>query len=242
MTLRRDPESIAFTSPINATGLFELEPDTGLLLPFEGMGVDTVWQLEMPKAANPFDYRTDRRRAAHARVHRPGRAASTGSRWSGPWTGGSAATAAFSVRDDFPDTWYALNNPDTVEDPAQRMRAVLPLTRGDFPPNVDGLSVAQLTLFAVRADGFTVELNVTALRHTVGGQTSEAGPVSTVDGIVGTRRSGGTPWIALTGANPTGQWELQFEDTPAVRSWFTGGQIRDLVLVMTLVGTVPAWP
>ena len=29
VTLRRDPESIAFTSPINATGLFELEPETG---------------------------------------------------------------------------------------------------------------------------------------------------------------------------------------------------------------------
>ena len=66
------PESIAFTSPINATGLFELEPESGLLLPFEGMGVDTVWQLELPKAANPFDYRTHRRRAAHHRVHRPG--------------------------------------------------------------------------------------------------------------------------------------------------------------------------
>ena len=241
VTLRRDPESIALTSPVNATGLFELEPDTGLLLPFEGSGVDMVWHLEMPKATNPFDYRTIadvlltlEYTALDSREYRQQVVRTLNQRFSGD--------RGFSVQEDFPDVWYALNNPDAVEDPAQRMRAVLPLTAADFPPNVDGLSVAQLTLFAVRADGFTVELNVTALRHTVGGQTSEAGPVSTVDGIVGTRRSGGTPWIALTGANPAGQWELQFEDTPAVRSWFTGGQIRDLVLVMTLVGTVPAWP
>ena len=58
VTLRREPESIAFTAPIGATGLFELEPEGAMLLPFEGMGVDTVWQLALPKAANPFDYRT----------------------------------------------------------------------------------------------------------------------------------------------------------------------------------------
>jgi Tc toxin complex TcA C-terminal TcB-binding domain/FG-GAP-like repeat len=49
VTLRRQPESIAFTSPTNASGLFDLEPEGGLLLPFEGMGVDTVWQLELPR-------------------------------------------------------------------------------------------------------------------------------------------------------------------------------------------------
>ena len=27
-------------------------------MPFEAMGVDTSWELQMPKAANPFDYRT----------------------------------------------------------------------------------------------------------------------------------------------------------------------------------------
>ena len=58
MVVRRDPELIAFTSPSNATGLIELEPEGEMLLPFESMGVDTMWELQMPKAANPFDYRT----------------------------------------------------------------------------------------------------------------------------------------------------------------------------------------
>lgn len=58
IAVRRDPELIAFTGTSNATGLLELEPDTGMLLPFESMGVDTNWERQLPKAANPFDYRT----------------------------------------------------------------------------------------------------------------------------------------------------------------------------------------
>ncbi len=56
--LRREPEASAFTAPSNASGLFELEPDNGMLLPVGGMGVDTVWRLELPKPANTFDFRT----------------------------------------------------------------------------------------------------------------------------------------------------------------------------------------
>ncbi|HEY7495287.1 MAG TPA: hypothetical protein VIH59_29800, partial [Candidatus Tectomicrobia bacterium] len=57
--IRRDPELVALTSPMNASGVFELEAQSsGMLLPFEGSGVDTTWELRMPKAANFFDYRT----------------------------------------------------------------------------------------------------------------------------------------------------------------------------------------
>ena len=54
---RRPPESVALTSPRDATGLFELIPQSQeKLFPFESMGVETSWELEMPKAANFFDY------------------------------------------------------------------------------------------------------------------------------------------------------------------------------------------
>ena len=108
VVLNRAPEAIAFTSPSNATGMFDLEPDNGLLLPFEGMGVDAVWQLELPKAANPFDYRTiadvlltieyaalnsyDYRQQVLRGQDR-----------------GFSGDRAFSVPDQFPDAWYALS-------------------------------------------------------------------------------------------------------------------------------------
>ena len=71
--VRRDPELIASTSTSNATGLLELEPDAGMLRPFESMGVDTHWELQLPKAANPFDFRTIAECAFHGGIHRPAR-------------------------------------------------------------------------------------------------------------------------------------------------------------------------
>ena len=41
-----------------APELRELDAQSELLLPFEGLGVDAHWELRMPKAANPFDYST----------------------------------------------------------------------------------------------------------------------------------------------------------------------------------------
>jgi Tc toxin complex TcA C-terminal TcB-binding domain len=240
VALRREPESIAFTSPTNATGLFNLEPEGGLLLPFEGMGVDTVWQLELPKAANPFDYRsiadvllTIEYTALDSVEYRERVVRDLDRRFSGDRT--------FSVRNQFPDAWYELNNPETVE-PERRMRAVLPLTADDFPPHVQDLRVEEISLFAVRADELADELTVTSLGHTSGGQTVTAAEVSTTGGIISTRRPAGAPWQVLRSRNPVGTWELRLLDDELVRSWFRDGLVEDLVLVLTLAGTTPAWP
>jgi hypothetical protein len=56
--IRRDPKFVALSSPMNSTRLFELEPQSDMLLPFEGNGVEGAWEFRMPKAANLFDYRT----------------------------------------------------------------------------------------------------------------------------------------------------------------------------------------
>ena len=241
VTLRRDPESIAFTAPVNATGLFDQEPDTGMLLPFEGMGVDTVWRLELPKPANALDYRTiadvlmtieysalddlDHRHAVIRALDR---------RYS--------ADRLFSVQSDFPDTWYDLHNPDTVEDPAERMVAVLELTQDDFARNVTDLSIAQLTLFTVTDGSLTEEITISSTRHIRNGETTSAGAVTTTGGIVGTLKAGGAPWQAFLGADPTGTWEFQLEDTPDLRGRLQNGSIQDLVLALTLAGTTPDWP
>lgn len=56
LVMRRDPERVALTSPVAATGVFDLDAQPDLLGPFEAMGVDTSWELELPRAANPFDF------------------------------------------------------------------------------------------------------------------------------------------------------------------------------------------
>src|SRR5664279_5605451 len=108
ITVRRDPELIAFTGTSNATGLLGLEPDAGMLLPFESMGVDTNWELQLPKAANPFDYRTIsdvlftvEYTALQEFSYRQQVIQQLDDRVS--------ADRVISVRDQFADQWYALH-------------------------------------------------------------------------------------------------------------------------------------
>lgn len=240
VTLRRQPESIAFTSPVNATGLFELEPETGMLLPFEGMGVDAVWRLELPKPANPFDFRmiadvllTVEYTALDSTEYRDRVVHELDRRFSGD--------RSFSIRNQFPDAWFELNNPDTVE-PDRRMRPVLPLRVEDFPPHVADLRVEHLSVFVVRRDELADELTFTSLRHTAGGRIVSTEEVTTVGGIASTRRPGGSAWVVLLGLDPAGDWELGIRDDPVIRSLFTDELIDDVVLILTLAGTTPDWP
>jgi len=241
VTLSRSPEAIAFTSALNATGLFDLEPDNGLLLPFEGMGIDAVWQLELPKPANPFDYRTIadvlltieytalnsyeyRQQVLRGQVQ------------------GFSGDRAFSVREEFPDAWYELNNPEALADEASRMRATLPTRREDFPPHITELMVQQVSLFCLRKDGFAEELRINSLRYAVpGGQAITAAEVRTTGGIVGTRRPSGAPWQVMVGQDPVGEWSIQLENTDLVRALFKDGSIQDIILVLTITGVTPAW-
>jgi Tc toxin complex TcA C-terminal TcB-binding domain len=244
VTLGRAPESFSFTSATNANGLFNQETDTsGLLLPFQGMGVDTVWQLELPKVANPFDFRTIsdvqltiQYTALNSYDYREEVIRNLDSTFSGDYT--------FSIRDDFPDAWYLLNNPQTVADAASQMKVTLTALREDFQPNIDALAIQQITLFCLRQDGVNQEINILSLAHTpVGGQsTSSTAAVQTISGIVGTRRPAGAPWQVMIGEDPVGDWTLQFENTAPVQALFANGSIQDVALVLTVSAVYPVWP
>ena len=58
MVLRRDPQTVALTAPINTTGVFIFEPQAELMNPFENDGVDTTWEFRLPQAGNRFDFQT----------------------------------------------------------------------------------------------------------------------------------------------------------------------------------------
>ena len=153
VTLRREPEAIAFTAPSNASGLFELEPDNGMLLPFGGMGVDTVWRLELPKPANPFDFRTVTDVLLTLEIHsRPGQTAGPKCPAPGDPTARPLHTADSVVQRLRPTSRtprYDLNNPDYRQDPARRMRGRFTgLTRDDSPPTSATSRSRRMTLFA----------------------------------------------------------------------------------------------
>ena len=244
IVLRRDPESVALTSPINASGVFDLDLQAEMLLPFESMGVATSWEFQLPKPANQFDFRTiadllltieytalsnlDYRQQVEQRLD--------------PRIGGDRL---YSFRDHFPDAWYELNNPEQSPD---RMTVRFETRRGDFPPNVaeGSLRIDQLLLYVKQTAGAAEAILVDrcTLQPAGGGPAVPSGSStarSTDTGLISTR-TGNWNWLSgASGPVPVaGTWTLTFAAETAQR--FTGGEIEDILFAITYSGRSPAWP
>lgn len=247
VVVRHDPEAIALSSPLNATGLFELDPQPELMAPFEGMGVDTSWEFQLPTAANRFDYGTiadvlvtidytalnsfDYRQLVIRDLNRH-----------------ISAERPFSFRNRFADQWYELHNPDQkiVSD---QMAVRFTTERNDFPPNIENLAIAQLVLYIARKDGqlFSVPLNAT-LDFTPKGTTEPiGGTVGSLTGIYSTRSGNSASWIPIIGATnnpnkPFGEWTLTLTNDQRTRDYFKNEEIEDILFVITYSGQTPPWP
>jgi hypothetical protein len=238
--VRRDPELIAFTSANNATGLLDLEPEGELLLPFESMGVDTTWELQLPRAANPFDYRsiadvlfTVEYSALHSSTYRQQVIQELGENLN--------AEQAFSLRDQFADQWYDLHNPEQTTTP---MTVNFSTRRQDFPPHLDDLRLQHVLLYVVRAQGHMFEIAHAQMLYTPEGETTPVGGESgsSLEGLISTRRSNAGSWTALIGTSPVGTWELTFPETQEMKNRFKHEEIDDILLVLTYSGRTLAWP
>jgi hypothetical protein len=243
VTVCRDPQLIALSSPANSTGLFDLnDTQSGLLLPFEGLGVDTSWEFVMAPAVNPFDfstiadvlltvdytsldspdYRQEILQGLSQSIH---------------------ADRAFSFRQDFADAWYDLNNSGQSATP---MKVQFETGRTDFPPNIqdNSLTIAQLLLYFVPASGasFTVQAKLTLSGADIAGNSAEVtGAASTVNQVISTRRGNAANWLPMIGLSPAGKWTLDLSD-PDMSSLFNSQKIRDILFVVTYQGHLPPWP
>ena len=239
--VRRNPESVALSSPRDATGLFELTPQPQeMLLPFEGMGVDTTWELRMPKAANLFDYNTiadvlltieytalnsfDYQQQVIQELDRR-----------------LSAERPFSFRQQFADQWYDLHNPEQTATP---MVVQFTTRREDFPPNISSLQIQQVVLyFARKDDAASYEIPVTHLHFREQGSGVDlGGGATTIDGIISTRRGNGSSWTPMVGRSPFGTWELALPNTVGMKNRFKNEEIEDILFVVTYRGETPPWP
>jgi hypothetical protein len=237
---RRPPESVALTSPRDATGLFELVPQSQeLMLPFESMGVDAGWELRMPKPSNLFDYRTiadvlmtieytaldsyDYRQQVIRELDTS-----------------ISADRPFSFRHQFPDAWYDLHNPEQTLTP---MTVRFTTRCEDFPPNIEDLKIQQVLLYFARKGGANFEIEDLELYSTEeGSDVPIGGSATTIDGVISTRRANAGSWTPLIGKLPVGEWELKLPDTPEVRRLFEEEEIEDILFVITYGGHAPPWP
>lgn len=236
----RLPESVALSSPREATGLFELAPQQQtMLLPFEGAGVDTTWELRMPRASNPFDYNTiadvlitieytaldsfDYRRQLLPQLDTS-----------------VSPDRPFSFRHEFADQWYDLHNPELTDEP---MVIRFQTRREDFPPNIDHLRIQQVALYFARADGASFEMPVTHLHFTGQGSVDVVGGGAvSIDGVISTLRGSAGNWMGVIGKAPFGTWEMALPDREDMRERFKNEQIEDILFVITYAGWTPEWP
>ena len=237
--VQHGPDSVALTSAVNATGLFDLDEQSDMLMPFEGIGVDTLWEFRMPRAANPLDYRSiadvlltvdftalDSVEYRDQVTQRLGRTRS--------------ADRPYCFTTDFPDAWYDLHNPDGTASP---MTVALRIEETDFPPNLEDVRIAHVALYFARRDRSNVEVQVESLSLCPDGNTGTfGGGATTNDGLISTRSGNAGGWMAMIGQSPVGEWQLSLPDTAAVRGLFAEEQIEDIVLVVTCAGRLPPWP
>lgn len=234
----RGPEQVALTTAQNASGLLDLEPRSELLRPFEGIGVDTLWELRMPRAANPFDFGTIADvlvtidyTALNSFDYRQQVVRSL------PAT--ITADRAFSFRNQFADQWYDLHNPDLTQTP---MTVRFRTRREDFPPSLDDLTIQHVLLYFARKPAVTFEMPVAHLQLIRDGVATPPGAAVSIQGIISTRRGNAASWLAMIGQSPVAEWELALSDTAAVRRRFTNEEIEDLLLVITYRARTQDWP
>jgi hypothetical protein len=238
--IRRSPETVALSSPSDATGVFELTPQSQeLLLPFEGMGVDTAWEFRMPKASNLFDYNTIadvlltiEYAALDSFDYRQQVIRELDSRLS--------VDRPFSFRQEFADQWYDLHNPEQTATP---MVVRFTTRREDFPPNIEDLRIQQVVLYFARKSGASFEIPVTQLHYIESGAGASVGGGATpIDGVISTRRGNAGSWTAMIGKPPIGEWELALPNTEEMKNRFKNEEIEDILFVITYAGHTPAWP
>jgi hypothetical protein len=243
VVVQRGPETVALTSPAGATGLFELDAQPQMLAPFEHIGVDATWELALPKPANPFDYATiadvqltidyTALASAEYRAQVVERLGST-----------VHLERPFSFRNDLPDPWYDLHNPDQTATP---MSISFRSGREDFMPHADELAIEHVALYFAPADGAPPASWATDLETALAfvpddGQPFPQRSAKPFQGLITTRPGVGNAqnWQPLASRNPVGQWTLKLPS--GAEQVFADEQVADIVFVITYAAELPAWP
>jgi hypothetical protein len=238
VVVKRPPESIGLSAPVNATGISELDPQADMLRPFENLGVAGSYEFRMPKAANPFDFST----IAEVMVTHEYSALHSDDYYQQviqTMRPTLSSERPFSFRYQLADQWYDLHNPDQAPLPPMTVRFTT--TRADFPPNLAHLKIQNVLLYFARADGKTFEVLNTKLHFTAAdGGAPVGGSANSIDGLISTRSGNAGSWAAIQGATPFGEWELALPLD--VQTRFANEEITDILFVITYSGRVPEWP
>jgi hypothetical protein len=235
--IERGSNRMTITSPI--PGL-EPEPESPMLQPFEGMGVDTRWEFRMPKAANPIDYSS----IADILVTIDYTALFSADFYQQviqTLDSEFIANRAYSFRHQFADAWYDLNNPELSSAP---MRVAFNTRPEDFPGNLSEIRIRHVSLYFACDNAGHFEVPVSALLFTVqGSNAAVGGGAMSSDRVISTRSGSATSWATgMIGKSPVGVWEIALPNTQEMKDRFKNDEIEDILFVITYSGRTPEWP
>jgi Tc toxin complex TcA C-terminal TcB-binding domain/Putative peptidoglycan binding domain len=247
VVVARGAESVALTSPRGSSGLFDLDSQPEMLVPFEHMGVDATWEFSMPKAANQFDYAS----IADVLLSIDYTALDSPLLREQVLAGLDRHVSfqrMFSFRNELIDQWFDLHNPNQAPTPNRvRFRT----DRRDFLPNLEDIRIDHVTLYFSPTSGSSragwqatlrTRLSFVPDEGTTFQATTDAQPVN---GVITTLPGVGntplwTPLVSTPPLAPFGEWELEF--SAAAQPVFASGTLDDMLFVIGYAGTLPRWP
>lgn len=242
VVLRRDPQRVALTKADEATGIFHgvfaLDSQPELLQPFEGLGVETSWELRVLRASNTIDLTklSDIRMILeYTSLHSETYAA----RIMDELGRTVSFDRPFSLQREFPTEWT-----NTFKEPsagAPTLTARINTQADHFYKNVTNLRIEQLTIQFAISDGPAMNIVLEQLQLTPTGKDPVNGSGGTNNGIISSRL-GNANFSALINQSPIGKWELSLPNTAQTRDWFKGQRITDIILIITYGGDLPPWP
>ena len=245
-SIHREEQRIAFSSPVDANGVFELNPQSELLRPFEGLGVETTFRLELPKAANPWDFRSIQDvliTVDYSAKHDHGKYTRTVEELGTE----VSEQRAFSLRNEFVDAWYQFVNSD---DEGAGREIEFELRASRFRPSLKSESVVskivRLYVVAPELDAS----DIPAIDVELSFDASEFAYGLAQEGIASSNRGSTWAGAGFEGDTPFGVWRLRFPgieegedfEPNAIEALISSGELYDLVFVVEYDAELPAWP
>jgi len=226
-TIKRYPDEIALSSGVGDSGVFAMLPEGEFLNPFEGSGVETLWEFRMDKAANPFDYAS----LADVLFNIEYEALSDGNRRTALANQLNQEAAegalAISFKNNLPDQWFDLHN--TLQS-ATPYRVTFNLNQRDLAPHVKQAKVSGLSLYVVMKDDeaeFNGEMEVGL--GNMDGFTVQPQQNLVTSGQFGSSTIVGRPVVEL--------WSFAVsEDSTPARAHFDNDEVEDIYLVIRYTG------
>lgn len=220
--IRRYPEQIALSGGVTDYGVFQLQGQGEFLDPFEGSGVETQWEFRMEKAANPFNFDsiadvllTMEYEAMNSFFYRNTVAQRLNEE-------GAFAGLTISMKNNLPDQWFDLHNPDQTSTP---YAASFTINAGDLAPNMgEGLNIERVLVYIAMKGDERFSDQVT-LNHD--GDEVDAG---FFNGIAEFSMD------SSTGNGPIGEWTINFDVPLGPDNVFGNNQVEDVVIIINYSG------